>query len=503
MTKTHCPQSPDPKRLLTEYQTLRAKITAECKALWNAWESEDMRPEFRPSAQNLAHYLALRHADLTPLQPDLAGLGLSTLGRTEPHVRASLDAVEATLATLTEGGPWDRLPRPSCEDFAQGPARLAARRDRLFGAGASGAPRSRILLTLPTDAASDPDLIPEMIRAGADSMRINCAHDGPEVWAAMIARIRAAEDEIGRSVPVLMDLAGPKLRTGSVFGPKKPRVFVGDRLDILRETPSGKVKHISTTLSHPELIDHLTVGMPVFIDDGKIGAEVVKLTQKGARLRVTRAGPKGVKVKPEKGFNLPSVEIDIPALTEADRTALDFVVGHADMIGYSFVQTPEDIRLLIKEVDQRLAKGAARPGLVLKIETALAVRNLPRLIVQAGALSETAVMIARGDLAVEIGMERMSEIQEELLWLCEAAHTPVVWATQVLEGLMKEGLATRAETTDAAMAQRADCVMLNKGPYVLDTIHFLSRILGRMDRHMSKKSARLAPLRSWKGNLSL
>ncbi|WP_321363387.1 pyruvate kinase [uncultured Celeribacter sp.] len=499
MPISFCPLPPDPKRLLIEFRGLRDRIAEETNTVWQDWDGMEMRTAFRPSAQNLASYLAFRHADLTPMQPDLAALGLSTLGRAEPHVRASLDALEATLAALA----GDSAPRPQFEDFAQGPDRLAARRDTLFGTGASGAPRSRILLTLPTESATDPDLIPGMIRAGADAMRINCAHDGPEVWQAMIDRIRAAGEEIGRYVPVLMDLAGPKLRTGPVAGPNKQRVHVGDRLDIRREAPGPKVKHVTTTLSHPDLIDRLTPGMQVFIDDGKIGAEVIEITQKGAKLRVIRAGPDGVKVKPEKGFNLPAVEIDIPALTEEDRVALDFVVGRADMIGYSFVQTPEDIRLLVEEVDKRLAPDGARPALVLKIETGLAVRNLPRLIVQAGALTETAVMIARGDLAVEIGLERMSEIQEEVLWLCEAAHTPVVWATQVLEGLMKQGLASRAETTDAAMAQRADCVMLNKGPYVLETIHFLSRILGRMDRHMSKKSARLAPLRSWRGSLSL
>jgi Pyruvate kinase len=499
MSELYCPLPPDPARLAIELHALREKIMDEADAIQSTWARDDMRPAFRPSAQNLAAYLALRHADLSPLQPDLAALGLSTLGRSEPHARASLDAVAATLARLS--GQDATYPDPAA--FTEGPARLAARRDTLFGTGASGAPRSRILLTLPTEAATEPDLIPDMLRAGADAMRINCAHDGPEIWAAMIARIRATQDEIGRYVPVLMDLAGPKLRTGPVAGPNKQRVFVGDRLDIRRDAPSAKSKHVATTLSHPDLIDRLAPGMSVFIDDGKIGAEVVEITRKGAKLRVTRAGPEGVKVKPEKGFNLPAVEIDIPALTEEDRVALDFVVGHADMIGYSFVQTPADIRLLIEEVDKRLSEGGHRPALVLKIETGLAVRNLPKLIVQSGALTETAVMIARGDLAVEIGLERMSEIQEEVLWLCEAAHTPVVWATQVLEGMMKQGLATRAETTDAAMAQRADCVMLNKGPYVVDTIRFLSRILGRMDRHMTKKSARLGPLRSWKGDLSL
>ena len=134
---------------------------------------------------------------------------------------------------------------------------------------------------------------------------------------------------------------------------------------------------------------------------------------------------------------------------------------------------------------------------MLKIETPLAIRNLPRLIIQAGGAMPVAVMIARGDLAVEIGFERLSEMQEEILWLCEAAHVPVVWATQVLDSLVKDGTASRAETTDAAMGQRAECVMLNKGPHLAEAVIFLNQILHRMDRHQSKKSARLGPLQSW------
>ncbi|AJE47635.1 pyruvate kinase [Celeribacter indicus] len=502
MSNLSCPLPADPARLLAELRAERSRIAAEATAIRDQWEEAEMRATFRPSARNLATYLAFRHADLTRLQPDLAALGLSSLGRAEPHVCASLDAVEAALVRLS-GGTSD-FPAP--ERFTRGPARLAARRDTAFGTGASGAPRSRILVTLPGEAATDPDLIPALIAAGADAMRINCAHDGPEAWQAMIARIRAAQAAAGRYIPVLMDLAGPKLRIAGVYGPDKPRLRPGDRLDILPAAPDATPGHVAITLSHPALLDRLAPGMAVFLDDGKIGAEVVTCDGSGATLRVTRAAGKsgkGAKVKPEKGFNLPGVEIDIPALTEADRAALDLVVGRADLVGFSFVQTPEDIRLLIAEIDARLGPDAHRPGLVLKIETALALRNLPRLIVQAGALTETSVMIARGDLAVEIGLERLSEIQEEILWLCEAAHTPVVWATQVLEAQMKDGLATRAETTDAAMAQRADCVMLNKGPFAVETIRFLSRVLGRMDRHMSKKSARLAPLRSWRGDLRL
>ena len=172
------------------------------------------------------------------------------------------------------------------------------------------------------------------------------------------------------------------------------------------------------------------------------------------------------------------------------------VAGLADIVGFSFVQRPDDLVLLHRELARR------RPGLpplpvILKIETPIAVRNLPRLIVQAAASGPVAVMIARGDLAVELGFARMSEIQEEIMWLCEAARVPVVWATQVLEGLVSDGMPSRAEATDAAMGQRTECVMLNKGPFLAEGVRFLADVLRRMDRHQAKKSARFGPLHSW------
>ena len=138
-----------------------------------------------------------------------------------------------------------------------------------------------------------------------------------------------------------------------------------------------------------------------------------------------------------------------------------------------------------------------RLGLVGKIETPRAVRHLPEIIVQAAGHQPFAVMIARGDLAVEMGFERVAEMQEEILWLAEAAHVPVIWATQVLEDLVKRGLPSRGEMTDAAMAGRAECVMLNKGPNVGEAITALRGLMRRMMEHQSKKTARLRALRSW------
>ena len=161
------------------------------------------------------------------------------------------------------------------------------------------------------------------------------------------------------------------------------------------------------------------------------------------------------------------------------------------MLAMSFVQRPEDIEQLIAELD-RLGRPAL--GIVLKIETRQAFAELPALLLAVMKHYPLAVMVARGDLGVEVGFERLSEVQEEILWLCEAAHVPVIWATQVLESLAREGIPSRAEVTDAAMSGRAECVMLNKGPYIVQALQFLCNVLNRMETHQQKKTALLRRL---------
>lgn len=477
-------------------EALRADLVRRSEATLEAWDGLIARPEFLPSARNLADYLALRRGDLVPFQAPLATLGLSSLGRAEAHVRPSLDAVLAALALIGGEGDDDY---PAVEIFAAGPARLAARRDALFGARTAG-PRSRVMVTLPSEAADGPELVADLIAAGADCLRINCAHDGPDVWAKMIGHARAAGARAGRRVPVQMDLAGPKLRVEalSVKGGETDRLFEGDHFEVV-EAFDRKPHLPQLRLSHPALIDAMAEGGALWINDGKLRARIISVSPGKVLAEVTATPSKGAKIKLEKGVNLPGVDLRVPALTEDDLEHLDFVLAHADILGFSFVQTGADLRMLFKELAARAPRGGAHdwPALMLKIETPLALRNLPALIVEAGGQVPVGVMIARGDLAVEIGFERLSEIQEEVLWLCEAAEVPVVWATQVLEGMVKEGQASRAEMTDAAMSQRAECVMLNKGPHLVQAVGFLRDVLGRMDRHTTKKSPRLGALGLW------
>jgi pyruvate kinase len=279
------------------------------------------------------------------------------------------------------------------------------------------------------------------------------------------------------------------------------RVFRDDVLLLARSpTPGQPAQHDESgkvampafiPCSEPRVFDFLARGHAVWIDDGRIGAVVERVDQHGAWLRITQARPKGERIAPAKGLNFPDSTIALPALSQEDAFCLDFAVANADLVGYSFVQNAADMELLIAELARR---DGGRLGIIAKIETRAAVKNLPEIIVHGAGRHPFGVMIARGDLAVEIGYERMAEIQEEILWLCEAAHVPVVWATQVLESLVKEALPSRAEMTDAAMAERAECVMLNKGPYLLEALQVLDDVVTRMAHHQQKKTAQYRAL---------
>jgi len=222
----------------------------------------------------------------------------------------------------------------------------------------------------------------------------------------------------------------------------------------------------------------------VIFDDGHVHAVTESVDDRGAILAITSVPGHEVRLGGEKGINLPDSDLDLPLLGEDDERALAFAVRSADLIEASFIRGPGDVRALHRRLDEL---DAARLAIVFKIETRSAFAQLPAVLLAAMERYPTGVMIARGDLAIETSFERLAELQEEILWLCEAAHLPVVWATQVLAELARTGQPSRAEVTDAAMAVRAECTMLNKGPYIADAIRVLDDILRRMEQHRYKR----------------
>lgn len=494
MTNQLSPGEIDEARALyEELLALRSFVMQDCQRRLDQWLSRLAQSDYKTSAVNLAQYLALRQRDLRQLQHGLISWGLSSLGRSEGRVLANIDAVTATLGALLQRE--DAPARPRGEEMFSGEHHLNRHTDTLFGPRHARR-RTRIMCTMPTEASGDVKLLQRLLEAGMDLVRINCAHDQPDVWLGIIEALHEAEARCGHSARIVMDLAGPKLRLEEVQAPPALRALRGDAIWLTDEPMDQTCPHRFQALpSLPGLVNHLQVGAAVWFDDGKAGGHVEDKQAHGALVRLTTAPPKGFRVAAHKGLNVPGLELGLDPLTRKDLADLDIVARHAHVVGFSFVQTPQDVQRLQQELAARLPKPW--PGLMLKVETASAVSHLPEMIITAAAQQDVAVMIARGDLAVELGFQRLSEMQEELLWLAEAAHVPVVWATAVLDRLVRRGAPSRAEVTDAAMGQRSECVMLNKGPYLAEAVAILDDVLCRLEGHQGKKTPWLRALHAW------
>lgn len=279
----------------------------------------------------------------------------------------------------------------------------------------------------------------------------------------------------------------------------------GDKLLLKRDSVLGSpaqldkagqvVAPASVTCTLEKVFDIAKPGEPVKFDDGKIGGIISSVSSSEICVTITEAGDhRGKKLKGEKAINFPESDLSINGLTAKDAGDLDFVVANADILALSFVNGPADVRALQNELARR---EADKLGIVVKIETELGFQRLPSILLQAmESKNPVGVMVARGDMAVECGWQRLAEIQDQILLICESAHVPTIWATQVLEGLAKSGLPSRAEITDAASGSRAECVMLNKGPYILQAVASLDDILCREACHRRKNQSVLHPLQN-------
>lgn len=447
-----------------------------------------VHPDQAKSATNLLHYLALRREDLRPLQDELHDAGLSSLASAEGHILRQIQAVLQRLGVKFSKKDISEV------DSESGTQLLQQHAFTLFGRK----PHPKIphlMVTFETGLAKDYAGVKALLKAGMNIARINSAHDNPAVWKKMIANVHKAARATGRPCKIYLDLAGPKIRTLLLGkGRKKKRMKIQEQDTFLLAESNAlfdrKEKIVGCTL--PGVVKDLRSGDRILFDDGLFEAVVEIPGAQIATLRMIRVSAAKPRLKPEKGMNFPDSELTVRCLTDYDKSVIPFAQAHADMLGFSFVRSVADVA----ELQDLLNNGSGNKiPIVLKIETFEAVQNLPKLLLQGMVEPSFGVMIARGDLAVEIGFERLSEVQEEILWLCEAAHVPVIWATQVLETLNKSGIATRSELTDAARSNQAECVMLNKGKYLLTVLATLQDILHRSGGHHAKKRYIFRPLK--------
>ena len=478
--------------LLAAIRALRDEASASERAL--APRTDALPIAQRRSAANLAHYLALRATGHVDLQADLVRAGLSSLSRREAHVMPTLDAVERTLSALCGQAPDAPRAAMTVDDGASLLERHAA---ALLGPPIPHA--TRIVVTIPPWAAGDVAFMRSLLESGMDVARINASHGDPAQWAASIDALRTAAAALGRRVPVCVDLAGPKVRTGvcasgAIVLRPLDAVALHARdaasVDAPRSADGLATGPARVAVRPRELVEHLAVGQRVMFDDGNIRARCTSVDRaRGEATIVVEAARTGAwPLKDRKGVNVPDTNLPIRALTAEDLVTLDFVAEKVDIVAMSFVRSASDIA----DLHDALRARTARPiGLVAKIETPQACRALPEILLELMKVPPCGVMLARGDLGVEIGFDHLPEAQDEILALCEAAHVPVIWATQVLESMTEHGFPTRGEVTDAADAARADAVMLGIGPYMVDTVRFVEELLARTKQRRARSRALL------------
>jgi pyruvate kinase len=450
-------------------------------------------PAFRESRLNLLSYLRLRQHDLKALQLELTDFGLSSLGRCESFVGYSLDQTHRRTLESLETHRNSRSARGKLRStgtnslsWAKAEKILHRHTRDLLGPKPKGR-HVVIMVTAPSCEEFSDDWFRKLLLAGCNLIRVNAAHEGPVEWKKMISIVRRVSRKEGLPCRILMDLPGPKIRTRL---DKTLHLNVGDTLHL---GAAAKNSRRLVGCSYTEVLSQVSPGQRVIFDDGKVeGLILERLNAETLKVEITHLSKSDFKLKSEKGINFPDTELQVDEFPPEDLETLGFAARYADLVGLSFVQEP----LTLKRVRAALTKLTRRKvGLLLKIETRLGFLNLPKLLIEAMEGYPVGVMIARGDLGVEIGFERMAEVQDEILCLCEAAHIPVVWATQVLESSAKTGMPTRSEVTDAATSVRAECVMLNKGPYILQTLVFLDDILRRMETHTYKRRQIYRPLK--------
>ena len=331
--------------------------------------------------------------------------------------------------------------------------------------------RSRKVKILATigPASSSEEMLQKLFEAGADVFRINISHTDHELMRTLVGRIRAVEEKVGRPIGILADLQGPKLRVGKFANGKE--VLTPGQTFTLDDNPEPGTS-TRVYLPHPEILSSVEAGHRLLIDDGKLELKAVKSDGKSIVCTVVA----GTTISDKKGVSLPDTDLPVGALTEKDRKDLDAVLATGvDWIALSFVQRPEDLAEA-----RKIARGRAL--IMAKIEKPQAVARLAEIIELSDAL-----MVARGDLGVEMPLEAVPGIQKQITRAARRAGKPVVVATQMLESMITAPVPTRAEVSDVSIAvfEGADAIMLSAesaaGAYPVEAVAMMNRIATKVE----------------------
>jgi pyruvate kinase len=340
----------------------------------------------------------------------------------------------------------------------------------------AGFVRTKIVATI-GPASKSPETLYDLFDAGVDVARLNFSHGTHEEHAETLRTIRAVAEKADRPIAVLQDLGGPKIRLGPIPG-NEVACHLGERFTLVVDRTSDDPRQFTCT--YRELPGDLKVGDQVLFADGAVEMEVVETTPEKATMVVRLAG----KLRTRQGINLPGTNLSIPSLTEKDLDDLNWTAEHdVEYVGLSFVRTADDVHLLREELRKR--NCSAR--IISKIEKPEAVHNLDAILA-----ASDAVMVARGDLGVEMDVALVPAIQKRIITACHRARKPVITATQMLNSMETSNRPTRAEATDVfnAVLDGTDAVMLSgetaMGQYPLEAVETMSRIVAQAEAFLNQ-----------------
>lgn len=467
--------------------------------------SEDADPTYRLSAMNLVRYITLRNQDLRGIHDLLSDLGISSLRTCEGYVMHNVTAA-LRLVKLLNSEDWEPDHNIEMVGYRTSKKLIQKHTKQLFNKRKNDR-LTRIMATLPS--STNPIIIRDMISQGMEIARLDLNKGNLEEWTKTVKHIKDQRELLNKQCMIFMDLAGPDPKIGKIdikVSNKKSKKFIrlkkGDHLFITKEEVETldnirgargiQLQIPKVSVSDHAVIDRVKVGDRIFFDNGKLESRIIKRKSDQLEIIIISHSEKGTKLKSEASLSFPDSRLKADALTPEDKAILPFVIKNADILGFSNVRTRDDIKALYQELTLH---GPNDIGIILNITNQEAFDNLPMLLLEAMKRPRLGVMISRSNLAFDIGAERIAEIQDQIMWFCEAAHIPVIWATEVLETLNMTGKATRAEITDAAKSALAECVMLGDGPYILDALSTLSNILQKMEGHTSKKKSVMRALK--------
>ncbi len=348
---------------------------------------------------------------------------------------------------------------------------------------------TKIIFTI-GPATRDPDVLARLLLKGVDVCRLNMAHADHDWTRAAIASVAAASATVGRKVALMMDIKGPEIRTGPLREPfqlERDEVF-----DFLLAPDAAPVMEgiRGVSINYPGLRDDVKVGDTMLVDSGLLRLRVVEIRDDRIRCSVRIGGPLGSR----RHINLPGVHVNLPALTAKDRADVDLGVAHGvDFFALSFVRSPDDLDILRRYLQERNSQA----HLIAKIEDQSAISNLEDIVRASDGL-----MVARGDLGIEIPFETLPLVQRRAVRLCQRMGKPVIVATHMLESMIQNPLPTRAEITDIANAvfEQADCVMLSGettiGKYPVACVEVMNRIIRSVEVQAERPFNDTLPLKT-------